>query len=110
MNMKMTVFALIVSLYAGGVIAQDHAQSPRADARGGHAPPPQAYADCRGKQVGAAVQHMTREGLVAATCADSPEGLVARPNQPPTARAEGPAAAPARADGGAPPARAEERQ
>jgi hypothetical protein len=31
-------------------------------------PPPQAYADCRGRQAGDAVQHATREGVVAATC------------------------------------------
>jgi hypothetical protein len=105
MNMRMTFVAVIVSLYAGGAIAQEHAQSPRADARGGHVPPPQAYEDCRGKQVGAAVQHMTREGLVAATCADSPDGLVARPDQPPSARERaGPA------EGRAMPAQPAERQ
>jgi hypothetical protein len=98
MNIGTTVVALLVGLYAGCAIAQDRPQSTRADGRGGHPPPPQAYEDCRGKQVGAAVQHMTREGLVAATCADSPDGLVARPNQPPTARADGPAAAPGRAE------------
>lgn len=43
---------------------------------------------------------MNREGMVAATCADSPDGLVARPNQPPRARADGPAT----------PERAENRQ
>jgi hypothetical protein len=90
MNIRMMVVTLIFSLYAAGTIAQDHAQSSRTDARGGHQPPPQAYEDCRGKQVGATVQHMTREGIVAATCAYSPDGLVARPNQPPTARADGP--------------------
>jgi Spy/CpxP family protein refolding chaperone len=77
----MTVFTLFVSLYTGGVIAQDHAQSPRADARGGHAPPPQAYEDCRGKKSGDTVQHITPDGVVAATCIDSPHGLVARPTQ-----------------------------
>lgn len=107
MNIGKMVVTLIFSLYAAGTIAQDHAQSSRADARGGHQPPPQAYEDCRGKQVGATVQHMTREGLVAATCADSPDGLVARPNQPPTARAEGATTPTMPADGQASPAPAE---
>ncbi|MFO1413885.1 MAG: hypothetical protein U1F10_08260 [Burkholderiales bacterium] len=49
-------------------------------------PPPQAYADCGGKQVGAAVQHTTPEGKVAAVCAESPKGLVARPVVPKEAR------------------------
>ncbi len=46
-------------------------------------PPPQAYEDCKGKKAGDIVQHTTPEGVVEATCEDSPEGLVARPNQPP---------------------------
>ena len=45
-------------------------------------PPPQAYADCRGRQAGDAVQHATREGVVAATCVETPNGLAARPSQP----------------------------
>ena len=49
---------------------------------GRHEPPPQAYADCRGKQAGDSVQHTTREGVVAATCVETPNGLVARPGQP----------------------------
>jgi len=50
----------------------------------GSGPPPQAYEDCKGKKAGDAVQHTTREGIVSATCVDSPEGLVARPDQPPS--------------------------
>ena len=46
----------------------------------GHKPPPQAYEDCKGKKAGDTVQHTTPEGVVEATCEDSPEGLVARPN------------------------------
>lgn len=46
-------------------------------------PPPQAYTDCVGKKAGDAVQHTTPEGKVAATCMESPKGLVARPNRPP---------------------------
>lgn len=49
----------------------------------GHKPPPQAYEDCKGKKAGDIVQHTTPEGKVEATCEDSPEGLVARPNNPP---------------------------
>lgn len=50
-------------------------------ARGDHHPPTQAFADCKGKKAGESVQHTTPQGKVAATCEDSPEGLVARPNQ-----------------------------
>jgi hypothetical protein len=49
---------------------------------GRHEPPPQAYEDCKGKKAGDTVQHATPEGKVAATCVDSPQGLVARPSQP----------------------------
>ncbi len=65
------------SLVAGGSVssASDASNSPR------HGPPPQAYDDCRNRKAGESVQHLTREGTVAATCIDSPEGLVARPNQ-----------------------------
>ena len=46
-------------------------------------PPPQAFADCRGKKEGVSVQHTTPRGdVVAATCVQTPEGLAARPNQP----------------------------
>lgn len=57
---------------ANGQVARDR---PR--------PPPQAFADCRGKGEGAAVQHTTPRGdVVAATCVHTPEGLAARPDQP----------------------------
>lgn len=46
-------------------------------------PAPQAYDDCKGRKIGDTVQHTTREGKVAATCVDSPQGLVARPNRQP---------------------------
>jgi hypothetical protein len=62
-------------------MAQD--RPPQPPPPGGQGPPPQAYEDCRGKKAGDAVQHTTPEGTVAATCVDSPQGLVARPNQPP---------------------------
>lgn len=79
MKKKMTVLTLAVSLYAGMAMAQS-VQPP--EPAGVHEPPPQAYADCVGKKTGDIVQHTTREGVVAATCVDSPKGLVARPNQP----------------------------
>lgn len=44
-------------------------------------PPPSAFADCKGKRAGDSVQHATREGPVAATCVESPDGLVARPER-----------------------------
>jgi hypothetical protein len=47
-------------------------------------PPPQAFADCRGKAEGDAVQHRTPRGdVVAATCIGTPQGLAARPDTPP---------------------------
>jgi hypothetical protein len=55
-------------------------------------PPPQAYADCRGKQEGETVQHATPEGQVPATCRQSPKGLVARPVRPKASPSEGAAA------------------
>jgi hypothetical protein len=45
-------------------------------------PPPQAFADCKGKAAGDAVQHATPEGVVAATCIQTPQGLAARPDAP----------------------------
>lgn len=85
MKASMTILSLVLSLWAGAVMAQDRAQSPqpRPEFQEKHGPPPQAYEDCKGKKAGDAVQHTTPEGQVAATCEDSPEGLVARPRQPP---------------------------
>ncbi len=75
---------LLLSLCASTVIAQE--KNPSSAAPDGHKPPPQAYADCKGKKSGDSVQHTTPEGKVAATCVESPEGLVARPNDPPKHR------------------------
>ena len=44
-------------------------------------PPPNAFQDCRGKSEGDSVMHSTPDGLLSATCENSPEGLVARPNR-----------------------------
>jgi hypothetical protein len=76
--------ALAVSVVAGLAAAQDRGSSPAPGdgQREGHSPPPQAYEDCRGHRAGDVVQHATREGTVAATCTESPSGLVARPNEP----------------------------
>ncbi|MEI7607619.1 MAG: Spy/CpxP family protein refolding chaperone [Rhodospirillaceae bacterium] len=51
--------------------------------RGPGRPPPQAFEDCKGKAAGDAVKHTTPEGEVPATCTESPEGLVARPERGP---------------------------
>ncbi len=67
---------------AGRMQIQQTASGPTV----GHKPPPQAFEDCKGKKAGDLVQHTTREGKVAATCLNSPDGLVARPNQPPSDR------------------------
>lgn len=74
----------VACLVAGAAAAQERTQSTQApkDGPGGREPPPQAYEDCKGKKAGDTVQHSTPEGKVAATCADSPKGLVARPSKP----------------------------
>ena len=59
---------------------------------GRRAPPPQAFADCKDKAQGAAVQHTTPRGdVVAATCVQTPQGLAARPLRPPPGAPDGPA-------------------
>ncbi len=68
MNTKILLAALSLCASAQGALAQ-----------GAGGPPPQAFEDCRGKKAGDTVQHMTREGLVAASCESTPEGLIARP-------------------------------
>ncbi len=75
---------LLASACAVSAIAQDSAQPspPRSASSAPHEPPPQAYADCKGRKAGDAIQHTTPDGKVAATCQESPKGLVARPNQP----------------------------
>jgi Spy/CpxP family protein refolding chaperone len=78
-----TFLVLLLVFCTGSAIGQDQ---PTIAPSGGHEPPPQAYEDCKGKKAGDAVQHATRGGLVAATCVESPKGLVARPNQPPDAQ------------------------
>lgn len=85
MNFKMTLsLACLCGIMAGATMAQtaSSGNAPAGDARPAHEPPPQAYTDCTGKKAGDTVQHTTREGKVAATCEDSPKGLVARPKQP----------------------------
>jgi Spy/CpxP family protein refolding chaperone len=77
--MALIVFAPILLAWT----ARSQDGPPQAPATGGHEPPPQAYEDCKGKKAGDTVQHTTPEGKVAATCMESPKGLVARPNQPP---------------------------
>jgi uncharacterized protein (DUF2345 family) len=90
MKTKLLPPVLVLSLLAGVAIAQDRTQSTQPQQTqqtqqkpaGGHEPPPQAYEDCKGKKTGDTVQHTTPEGKVAATCVESPKGLVARPSQP----------------------------
>lgn len=69
---------------AQGPEAQGRPEAPPQAAQGersGHQPPPHAYEECRSKRAGDLVQHGKREGFVPATCVESPQGLVARPNQ-----------------------------
>ena len=86
-----TLALLLGGLWAGQAFGQAQAAASKPAPPGGHEPPPQAYADCKGKQAGTKVQHTTREGVVAAICEDSPKGLVARPSRP-KAGASGPVA------------------
>ena len=62
---------------------QHQGQQPGGDPQRNGPPPPNAYTDCKGKKAGDTVQHATPRGTGPATCIDSPEGLVARPNPPP---------------------------
>ncbi len=85
MNAKRRMFITALGLAASVTMAQERPPTPvlpRAAPDNRHEPPAQAYTDCLGKKAGDAVQHATPEGRVAATCLDSPKGLVARPRQP----------------------------
>jgi hypothetical protein len=81
MKTKIAVLTLFVCMCAGVAMAQS--PQPRSEPTAVREPPPQAYKDCVGKKAGDTVQHTTPEGKVAATCVDSPKGLVARPNRSP---------------------------
>jgi len=83
MKTKLTALVVAISLIVATAAAQDREPSSRQGGgpQGGNEPPPQAYTDCRDKKAGDAVQHTTRDGIVAATCTDSSNGLVARPIQ-----------------------------
>ncbi|MBF0486563.1 MAG: hypothetical protein HQK98_00240 [Nitrospirae bacterium] len=83
--MNKTVMALTVVLSLWTYAAMAEPQQNQQATLGKHEPPPQAYADCKGKTAGAAVQHTTPDGTVAATCVETPKGLAARPNQMPNA-------------------------
>ena len=79
MKTRLMLLSVAVSLYASVAMAQSPQLRPEPQSV---REPPQAYEDCKGKKAGDIVQHTTPEGKVAATCVDSPKGLVARPNQP----------------------------
>jgi len=85
MTTQVLLLTLMISVWTGSTWAQDRPERP--DRQG---PPPQAYDDCRGKQAGDVVQHTTREGVVAATCVETPQGLAARPDRPRGDRPEAP--------------------
>ena len=98
MRTALTIAALAAALAAVSALAQDRPPSAPPSGGAGREPPPQAYADCVGKQAGATVQHTTPDGKVTATCIESPKGLVARPSRPresaPTSQESKPPAAP----------------
>jgi len=86
-----SIHFLIVSMLLLQGATYTHAQDKSATPPTRGEPPAQAYEDCKSRKAGDAIQHTTPEGKVAATCQDSPKGLVARPNQPKGAP-QGPAA------------------
>lgn len=91
MNTKTLAIITLLTLSAAHVSAQQVTPPTqgRPEAAGARMPPLQAFEDCKGKKAGDTVQHTTREGKVAATCAESPNGLVARPAHPPAPKPEG---------------------
>jgi hypothetical protein len=87
MSIPRSILMLLLGLASIGTYAQGTVPpaTPTTDAaaRPKHEPPPNAYTDCKGKKAGDAVQHQTPGVVVAASCVDSPKGLVARPVNPP---------------------------
>ena len=81
-----TTLAAMMLLMAQSVHAQS--EPPRSGPQAGNRPPPQAFEDCHGKVDGDIVQHSTPEGMVSATCVNSPDGLVARPERSPNGRSD----------------------
>ncbi len=75
MRTQCILAAVILGLAFSSAVAQDRPAPPS-----GQGPPQQAFDDCMGKKAGEAVEHTTREGVVAATCVETPQGLAARPN------------------------------
>jgi hypothetical protein len=69
MRSTLTVFTFAVVVASVSALAQDRGPMPRSGAAD-RAPPPQAYADCVGKQAGETVQHTTPEGKVPAICTE----------------------------------------
>jgi hypothetical protein len=88
--LALALFTLACGMTAVSVLAQDRTPAAPPSGGAGREPPPQAYADCLGKQAGATVQHTTPEGKVPATCTESPKGLVARPSRPRESAPAGP--------------------
>jgi len=67
-----------------GGLARPNAGRPN----GEHAPPLNAFQECRGKSEGEVVMHRTPDGLIRAVCMNSPDGLVARPVPPDSVRGD----------------------
>ncbi len=85
-RIALTVLVAMTLLLAQSVYAQS--EPTRSSLQAGNRPPPQAFEDCRGKTDGDIVQHSTPDGMVAATCVISPDGLVARPDRPTNGRSD----------------------
>jgi len=82
----MGAMTFCITVYAA---EQSPCASDAADSHQRHEPPPQAYQDCKGKQVGDVVQTTPpHRGTISATCTSSAKGLFARPDHPPSDRDE----------------------
>lgn len=80
--MKKVLFLSVAALISTSVVAQNgNPKDPSLE--NSRKPPPQAFQDCVGKGINAKVDHKTPEGMVPATCVETPDGLAARPNNPP---------------------------
>ncbi len=76
------IYAMTFALI--GSAAEQGAGTSNASGPQHREPPPQAYQDCKGKQVGDVIQITTPHGdKMAATCTTSSKGLFARPEHPP---------------------------
>jgi len=84
---SLTIGMVLLLALGSMAVAEDGGPPPR----GKHAPPPEAYAACEGKQAGDSVTVTTPRGdKMTATCRELDGKLVATPNGPPPRPGERP--------------------